>query len=467
MRKGNKSKLLILMAVFLVGQGFLHRTILFPRWNKDYNPKTQGLSNSGLGPDQILFALAGFRELIAGILWVKADSFFETGNYDAVLPIIRLVTWLDPHQIDVYSTGMWHIAYNFTDEEQRSDRRYIPSAIALGKEGAKQNDKTYELFFETGWIWYHKIDDDYPQAIKWFQEAHKRADMMQGRKSMLSNAYLRNNEVEKALDMYIQLYDENQKRFETVNEHGDRQLRDTAEGNIDNMIVRMVQRGWLAEKRNEFDKGEYDTRPPFDVQFSVRVAVEEPSVIRVQGTYEVAAVGSRMRIVLRDENYKDAGFATLDYDGATEVDMDPEKKQTFMQDQLFVKNRRFNKRIDMSKDATMYPFSSDSETFLVELFYDPRSAPVHIQDRFGFNGEGFTDANFISTTARPGHKVLYTSLKLTRDQILRRGEWNMRDGKVPVVQTKNFNEAKAIGVEDDKIIVPSMLAQQKEADKKK
>ena len=115
----------------------------------------------------------GFRELIAGILWVKADSFFDTGNYDAILPLIRLVTILDPHQIDVYATGMWHIGYNFTDEEQRSDRRYIPAALALGKEGYQNNPNTYEMFFETGWMWYHKIDDDYEHAVDLFLEARE------------------------------------------------------------------------------------------------------------------------------------------------------------------------------------------------------------------------------------------------------------------------------------------------------
>ena len=50
--------------------------------------------------------MAGFREMVAGILWVRADSFFDSGNYDAILPIIRLVTWVDPKEIDVDPTVM-------------------------------------------------------------------------------------------------------------------------------------------------------------------------------------------------------------------------------------------------------------------------------------------------------------------------------------------------------------------------
>src|SRR5215203_2135099 len=167
----NKS-LFGVVAGLIIGTGILHQTYILPKWEENYSSR-QGVVTKGLSPDQIFLSLFGFREFLAGILWVKADTFFDQGNYDAVLPIIRLCTILDPKQIDIYAVGMWHIGYNFTDEEQRSDRRYIPSALALGKEGARQNPQTYELFFETGWMWYHKVDDDYFQAVRWFQEAAK------------------------------------------------------------------------------------------------------------------------------------------------------------------------------------------------------------------------------------------------------------------------------------------------------
>ena len=120
--------LISLLAILFIAQAVFQSVLVFPRWAKDYAPKKTVQGQEGISPDQLLFALIGFRELVAGILWVRADSFFDTGNYDAILPIVRVVTILDPHQLDVYATGMWHIGYNFTDEEQRSDRRYVPSA---------------------------------------------------------------------------------------------------------------------------------------------------------------------------------------------------------------------------------------------------------------------------------------------------------------------------------------------------
>ena len=453
-----RSKFIIIGLICFIAQAAMQQTYIHKTWADKYGPKGGSLLAGGLQPDQLLFALVGLREFIAGILWVRADSFFDTGNYDAILPIINLVTWLDPHQIDVYSTGMWHIAYNFTDEESRSDRRYIPSALALGKKGVKANPETYELFFETGWIWYHKIDDDYDNAVKWFKDAQTKKDMLTARKNLLSNALQRAGRIEEALDLYFELLDDAEKELSKDKAFKNHQNRDTIERNIDTLLVRMVQRGYLANKRNDgsYASGGYDTNPPFDVGFSARMSVERERVIKVEGTWNVQPVGTRIRIVLRDKNFKGGRPAAMDWDMADEVNVDRDRESTFMQDQLYVKNRRFSRTIDMSRDTTMYPCISPE--YVVEFYYNPRSAPPHIQDRFGFSGEGFTDSNFLSTDARPNQRVMYTSLALTRDQILRRGEWLDR---VPVIQTKNFKPI-SIGAPSNKdmIMVPGIRSNQ-------
>lgn len=442
-----------LLLIFLLAQGFLQRAFIYPKWSKSYNTGGSKIS-AAADPMQMVFALAGFREMVAGILWVRADSFFDSGNYDAILPIIRLVTLLDPKQIDVYATGMWHIGYNFTDEEQRSDRRYIPSALALGKEGAKNNPDTYELFFETGWMWYHKIDDDYQNAVKWFEQAKQRPDMLPARKNLLSMAYQRNGEIEKALENYFALYDAADKLYRDDNVYGNRQNRDTIENNIDTMLVRMVQRGYVAGKQGRpLDR--YDVNPPFDVNFSAKVTVIEPMVLSVEGTWDVLPVGTRVRMVLRDMDFPNVRPAGMNWDYADSVHLDPEKDKTYMMDQLFVKNRRFKRKIDMSKDPTMYPFLGDK--YLIEFYYNPRSAPPHIQDKFSWNGEGMTDKNFLNKEVRPGQRVVYASLVITRDQILRSGEW---EDRAPGVSTANYAEKKVGNEVSDEILVdiPSLRA---------
>ena len=447
--------LLPVVVVLFVAIGLLQTNVILPFWRKNYATR-EGTDYTSLSPDQLLAALAGFREMIAGILWVRADSYFDEGNYDAILPVIRLVTMLDPKQIDVYATGMWHIAYNFTDEESRSDRRYIPAALALGKEGAEANSHTYELFFETGWIWYHKIDDDYGKAVYWLEEANKRDDMMAARRNLLSNAYQRNGEIMKSVELYGKLLESAEKKYKDDQQFANRQNRDTIESNFDNLLVRMSQRGWFAQENGTYAEGEYDTKPPFNVGFSGQVTVEEPKVIRVQGSWNVLPVGTRVRFILRDADYPDATPAGMKWDGLAQVNLDPSKIRTYMMDQLFVRNRRFSRRIDMSRDVTMYPFKA--EKYVIEFYYNPRSAPAHIQDKFGFSGEGMTDTHNLNTEIREGQRVVFARLELTRDQIMRRGEWAI-GRKTPIIATKGYVSPRATELQGDVIMVPGLRSE--------
>src|SRR5688500_17069704 len=139
----NKGLWIGAIAALFMGQGLVSRA-MFPTWVKDYSSHNVGVA-PGLSIDQLLASVAGLREMVAGILWVQSDEYFHTGRFDAILPVIRLVTWLDPRQIEVYSTGAWHIGYNFTDEQNRSDRRYIPLALRLFEEGGQNNPSTHEL----------------------------------------------------------------------------------------------------------------------------------------------------------------------------------------------------------------------------------------------------------------------------------------------------------------------------------
>ena len=240
MKRKFSPALITFLVLAILAVGFLQRKEIFPRWVKDYNPGKGKVYSGAMSPDQILAVLAGFREITAGILWVKADSFFDNGNYDAILPLIRLVTLLDPNEIDVYATGMWHIGYNFTDEEQRSDRRYIPSALALGRQGCEQNPDTYELYFEEGWMWYHKIDDDYDNAVKWFNIAQTKPDMMTARKNLLGMAYQRSGQIQDSINTYYRLFQDAEQKYTTESAFQNHQNRDTLENNLDNMLVRSV-----------------------------------------------------------------------------------------------------------------------------------------------------------------------------------------------------------------------------------
>ena len=463
MKSSTKKNLGISVVVLFLVQMFVHAQLLADQWYKNYAhySKSGSIITNNVSPDQIMLELFGFREFLAGILWVKADSFFDSGNYDAVLPIVRLCTILDPNDIDVFATGMWHIAYNFTDDEQRSDRRYIAPALALGKEGAEENPNTYELYFENGWIWYHKIDDDYDRAVDWFKKANAEPDILPARRNLLGHALERDDDLYGELDTFYKNYDVTKSSLQPggvqYDQIGGQNQLDTINDNIDNSLIRMVQRGWIAEHKSQkdYDDGVYDTQHPFDTGFSAKVTVEASRVLHFQGTWNVLPIGTRIRLIVRDAEIWDPDHkkridepAEMNWDYANVVNLEPQKDVTYLQDQGYVKNREFDKRVDMSKDPTMYPFSSKEQKYLVEFYYNPRSAPSHIQDKFGYNGEGMTDSHFLNTSIRPGQRCVYTTLTLTRDQILRRGKWA---NEVPVVETSNWNE-KQFANTDNQII---------------
>lgn len=462
--KAKSAIVLPVLVIAIIAQSWLHTERIFPFWGKHYAPRMDS-DYSALSPEHLLLSLAGFREMIARILWVRADNYFDEGKYDAILPMIQVVTMLDPKQIDVYSVGIWHIAYNFTDEANRSDRRYIQPAIALGRDGVKHNDHNYELYFEMGWLWYHKIDDEYSQSVNWFEQANEfdyedlkarymsegddfdraveRAQMNSipyARQNLLSQAYLRNGQMHKAEELYDGLLEGAVDRTGDLQYGVDRRNRDTIENNLDNLLMRMSQRGTFAMERNETDLSGYDITPPFNIGFSASVTVLEPKVLLVQGTWRVQPIGTHIRFILRDKEYEGAIGGGMLWDTGDKVNLATPSGQTFLQDLLFVKNQRFSRRIDMSRDVTMYPLTGDE--YVMEFYYNPRSAAEHIQDKFGFNGEGMTDDFFLNTDIREGQRVIFASISISKEMLKREGEF--RVGRTtPVVSTPNYDSSGA------------------------
>ncbi len=174
MRDGKSRGLVIILVVLMVGMGFAQHRV-DPMSAKLNNASSGGGNSSELMvqlPGQFIVAsLTGCKEVIAGMLWVRADEFFHSGQYQAIVPVVRLVTWLDPHQIDVYTTGAWHLDYNFVDDAQMSDKRYIPASIGLLKEGIRNNPDVYDLYFDLAWSHYNKKLMNYAEGLKYLKLA--------------------------------------------------------------------------------------------------------------------------------------------------------------------------------------------------------------------------------------------------------------------------------------------------------
>jgi hypothetical protein len=110
-------------------------------------------------------SMLGFREVAAGMLWVKADELFHEGKYQELVPYFSLVTFMDPHQVDVYSTGAWHLMYNF------GDARMVPQGMAFLDEGIANNRNVWDLYFQKGWSMFDWPVENYDGALPLFRAA--------------------------------------------------------------------------------------------------------------------------------------------------------------------------------------------------------------------------------------------------------------------------------------------------------
>jgi len=314
---------------------------------------TANFGGAGLPFEYSLAALSGFRQVVAGLLWVRADAFFHAGNYDAILPLIRLITWLDPNWVDVYATGAWHLMYNFTDTDQRSDRRYLPVGLALLDEGIASNPNIYDVYKEKGWNLYDKVKD-YDEAAKAYDGGAKtpNADVNQV-VHLLAHSYERAGNVDKAIETWGRAYALHQELLKNTEKGSDVYTRNLFGGNnaLKNKSLLEIRRA--VRPVNVTRMGQVDTN------FSLKVVRKAPRVLEVSGGMQLLGTikdgfdagefdkdGTRVLkigkgIILDgpvsgarvDVRLQDAGYVRPVLDSFS-FEVDP--KLTIMQDQLTV-----------------------------------------------------------------------------------------------------------------------------------
>jgi len=416
-----------------------------------------------------LGAATGFREAIAGLLWVRTDKFFHEGNYDAIVPMVRIITWLDPQNVDVYQTGAWHLDYNFTDAEQRSDRRYLPLSVTLLEEGIANNPTTTKLYADLAFTHYFRKMCNYEKSIEWYRKAS--AVRVIDPKQPLSvdpDTGLRDHYVVDAITHKPTPYAD-----PTIVGHGLAHAL-TAAGDIDGAIKQwqfcisehkrlMVESPSTAAQdssglhvseknlnetlmRKQFRV--LDTKTPEDIDLHAWLVRTAPMKFRFEGTANFVGAkkftleghqvtwgpvdGARINFRLEDADYEQP--QSLPFDLSVKLP----KHVTMMQDSGAVSNGHFTRRVNMFDDSLgdnpMYPFRA--KRYKVTFWFnpaDPASCPPNLQDRIGWVGEGMTDKNHLDVSGIvPGAlegpqeksrvrlvtKVIY----LTRDDIMGTGE---------------------------------------------
>lgn len=415
-----RSRLLPAVIALLVGAVFMQTRIDPDAKQYKTGEKSIG-AMGGLNNEFLLLPLLGFREAAAGLLWVRCDEFFHSGDYDAILPLVRMITLLDPHADNVYVTGAWHLAYNFTDSSERSDWRYVGPAQQLLDEGIANNMNIPDIKFEKGWQNYDKIKD-YAVAAKAFEMAiaGPNSDEKAVNKDsddypyaaplktlhILAHCYEREGRIPEALAEWRKARARTEHDIEINNKTKKQpdfslnQMLSTEKHNYEETYQRYY---------NRYTTGHHDkvnptnipdvlrppvvskdqTPRPWDVALKTRIDVVRPHVLKISGLFNTLD-GSRINVWISNEDYKPKGL------GESLNSFEVVQDTTVLHDSISVRQQKYSREMDMSKDPKMYAFLSKS--YKIVLDYNVRGSSPHLLDRFGWNGEGLTDST-------PGHLV--------------------------------------------------------------
>lgn len=452
--QARRVQMLVIALLLFIPVALLQRGI-DPIYQKNYAPSQsfkQGAKN--LPVEMALGAFTGFREAVAGMLWVRCDEFFHNGDYEAIMPLIRVITWLDPHQIDVYETGAWHMDYNFTDSAERSDRRYIPFSLSLLGEGIANNPDQPDLYADMAFVHYFRKLEDFPKSAQWFEKGWNvvRAKNLSDASDptqfdeadkgvmtvghMLAHSYEFSGNIPAALDQWnkcLALHDD---------------LIKQTKGNATEQMDKTIAEKQLYELQGRLKYRPIDTAKPLNMHFAPQLVRVAPKVFVLKGTLQAIGAtqfkletgartfgpvdGCRVEIRLQDEGYK------LPVIGAYTLNSSVDPSVTIMQDAVSVRGGKIGgdqgRKIDMSKDPDMYSFKAPRYTVYTYFMpNNPNDAPIQVQDRIGWKGEGLgPQPNLVvsdgktplpgDATPIPGLRYLVKTFTLTRDDILGKEE---------------------------------------------
>lgn len=121
---------------------------LEPEWKSKVAREEEPLSVSSL-----LFRFLGeSRFTLASMLWLKVEIYhheFSQVRYWAanreIMPIIYAVTRLDPHFVQAYDFGGYHLAANL---------KKVKEGVAFLREGIVNNPENFDLNWELGYVYF-------------------------------------------------------------------------------------------------------------------------------------------------------------------------------------------------------------------------------------------------------------------------------------------------------------------------
>jgi tetratricopeptide (TPR) repeat protein len=174
----NPTRIVIAIILFSLLIGF--RFYLDKPYIKIINPGSESMYNHSVNMAAIIFGET--RKTMAAVLWGRvliyhtetshatfygprkdvkpSDNLFKSEG-EQILPILRLITWLDNHFIKAYDFGGYFLAITLNQPEE---------GIDFLEEGIKNNPTSYDLYQGLAYVYFHKVKN-YNLAINYAKKA--------------------------------------------------------------------------------------------------------------------------------------------------------------------------------------------------------------------------------------------------------------------------------------------------------
>lgn len=372
----------------------------------------------------------GFREVVAGMLWVKADELFHAGRYQDIVPYFSLVTFMDPHQVDVYSTGAWHLMYNF------GDPRMNTQGLAFLEEGIKNNPTVWDLYFQRGWVTFDWPVENYKDALPYFVEAaDKPGTDGQPAPPYISHVIAHDlthlgrideavTQWKKDLARAEEKYAFYEKARDTLQTEYWRQERDVCRQNLDRVLVREVARKDIPKH-------------PRPVKIEASVEKVRPRVLRINAKVlgippmvddDGGVANARMEVVLQDHDYdKMLAAHKTDYAWIGKNLTRYRSIYNIIERSGVVTDKgQPGVLIELDKDAMLepprnpvdlYPLESKKYDLILRIDPNVRRQPETMRDNFGWIGEGLAPGPQTKDSWNGGKFIEYR-ITLDKDQIV-------------------------------------------------
>jgi tetratricopeptide (TPR) repeat protein len=145
-----------------------------------FDPKRRirQVSRISIGPTPaVIAALGGFRTVAADLLWLKVERVWDGGDWWQILPLLDVVTQLDPHFLLAWQVYGWHAAYNLhaAAELKSEKKQYLEKGIQIFERAVEANPNTWEMYFQLGWTLYDRAHENW-RAAEYFRKADQFPD---------------------------------------------------------------------------------------------------------------------------------------------------------------------------------------------------------------------------------------------------------------------------------------------------